>query len=69
VRYRQSCSEPIRQPPASRVEKCSMKELGSCDGPNSVLLVGVGARVDFGLEAVAFIQVEQPDRAQHRNRF
>jgi hypothetical protein len=46
-----------------------VKELGSCDGPNSVLLVGVGARVDFGLEAVAFIQVEQPDRAQHRNRF
>jgi hypothetical protein len=34
-----------------------------------VLLLGVGARVDFGLEAVALIQVEQPDRAQHRNCF
>ena len=40
-----------------------------CAGPNSVLLLGVGARVDLRLEAVALVQVEQPDRAQHRNRF
>src|SRR5580658_10130780 len=33
------------------------------------LLLRISARVDSGLEAVALIQVEQPDRAQHRDRF
>jgi hypothetical protein len=34
-----------------------------------LLLLDVGARVDFGLEAVGFIQVEEPDRTQHGDRF
>src|SRR5437868_3595971 len=32
-------------------------------------MLNVGARVDFGLEAVALIQVEQPNRAQRRDHF
>src|SRR5205807_2691923 len=34
-----------------------------------LLMLNVGARVDFGLEAVALIQVEQPNRAQRRDHF
>jgi hypothetical protein len=30
--------------------------------------MGVGARINFGLEAIALVEIEQPDRAQHRDR-